>query len=63
MSKQMQQIIMLGLAGAAIYYLFFRNSSAVALPGPIAVTGINPGLIPGAALPQAIPLAPGFLTA
>jgi hypothetical protein len=60
-NARMQQLILLGLAGAAIYYLFFR-SPVYAFPGSVAVTPINPGLIPPPAQPQPVELAPGWLT-
>jgi hypothetical protein len=43
--KQLRQLIMLGLAGAAIYYLFFRAKNAEAFPASITVTPENPGLL------------------
>lgn len=64
--KQIRQLIMLGVAGAAVYYLFIKAApatAAVTVPGPVNVTPINPGLLPGAAQPQAVTPAPGWLTA
>jgi hypothetical protein len=62
--KQIRQLIMLGVAGAAVYYLFIRSTPASAfVPGPVNVTPINPGLLPGAAQPTNVSPAPGWLTA
>lgn len=60
--KQMRQLIMLGVAGAAIYYIFFKSSAAYAFPQSVAVTPINPGLVPPPAQPQPIGLQAGWLT-
>jgi hypothetical protein len=57
--KQMRQFIMLGLAGAAIYYLFFRSSSAAAFPGSVTITPENPGLIPS--FPESVDITPGLM--
>lgn len=56
--KQIQRMIMLGLAGAAVYYIFFK-SKANAFPASITITPENPGLLPQ---PQPVALAPGWLT-
>jgi hypothetical protein len=60
--KQLQQLIMLGIAGAAIYYLFFRSSGAMAFPASITVTPENPGLLPPPAQSTNVNLSPGWLT-
>lgn len=42
--RQLQQLILLGVGGFAIYYLFFRKQSPVMLPFPTTVS-VTPSLI------------------
>ena len=57
--KQIRQLIMLGIAGAAIYYIFFKSSSTAAFPASVTVTPENPDLLPQ---PQAVTPQAGWLT-
>jgi hypothetical protein len=60
--KQIRQLVMLGVAGAAVYYLFFRSSATAAtVPGPVTITPKVTALPP--AQPQAVTPQPGWLTA
>jgi hypothetical protein len=59
---QMRQLIMLGVAGAVIYYLFFRSSAAYAFPASVEITPENPGLLPPPVTASPINPSPGWLT-
>jgi len=45
--KQLRTLILLGLAGVAVWYVVSKASAAV--PGPVTITPINPGLLPAPA--------------
>jgi len=60
--KNIRNLVLLGVAGAAIYYIFFRSSSAYAFPSSVAITPINPALIPAPAQAQPVTPQAGWLT-
>jgi hypothetical protein len=57
--RDIRNLIMLGVAGAAVYYLFFKSSSAQAFPANVTITPENPGLLPQ---PQPVNFSAGWLT-
>jgi hypothetical protein len=46
--KQLRTLILLGLAGVAVWYVVSKSGASANqyVPGPVNITPINPGLLP-----------------